>query len=461
MGVRAFGVARATPALPGAPRVARRHAAPAGAPAGGGLPRPRAPGPGPPRRPPQRRPARPRDRGRGGAREPLRAGPRPEPRRGRGRGVLVGSLLLALRRVAGGGGRRGPRGRAASPLPWLAAAAGRGARGDGWSRCAASSPPGSWTACRGWRTSWPSGGEGDHAAAVAAVEPRGRRRAAAPRPRLGPRAARSRASAPTSPRSPCSPWRSRRRAPGALDGVQLAVVALADPRRVRGRGRPARGLARGWAPCASPRGRLFEVDGPAPGGRASPPGPRPAPVAGAARPRGARPALHLPRRAPPRARRREPPPRAGPARRGRGPERLGQVHPRPPAAALLGRPAGEPPPRRRRRAGLALRPRARGDRLRRPARPPLHRDAAREPRCSPAPAPRDDGAARRPRRGPARRPRRRACREGSTPGSASRASSSREASGSASRSPARCCGRRPSCSSTSRPRTSTPSPSAR
>ena len=111
----------------------------------------------------------------------------------------------------------------------------------------------------------------------------------------------------------------------------------------------------------------------------SPPGAgaeRPTPAG----PRGARPPLHLPGRAAPRARRREPPPRAGPARRGRGAERLGQVHPRPPAPALLGRPAGEPPPRRGRRAGLALGPRARGDRLRRPARAPLHRHAAREPR---------------------------------------------------------------------------------
>ena len=55
----------------------------------------------------------------------------------------------------------------------------------------------------------------------------------------------------------------------------------------------------------------------------------------------------------------------------------------------------------------------------------------------------------------------RACRTGSTPGSASRATSSRGASGSASPSRGRCCGTRPSSSSTSRPPTSTPSPSAR
>ena len=84
--------------------------------------------------------------------------------------------------------------------------------------------------------------------------------------------------------------------------------------------------------------RLFEVTDQPPA-VAEPAGARRRAGRGTTGPRGTRPPLRLPGRAPPRARRREPPPRAGPPRRGRGPERLGQVHPRPPAAAFLGRPA--------------------------------------------------------------------------------------------------------------------------
>ena len=113
-----------------------------------------------------------------------------------------------------------------------------------------------------------------------------------------------------------------------------------------------------------------------------------------------------------------------------GPSGSGQVHPRPPAPALLGRPPGESPPRgpdARRGPPTAC--------ARRSPSPPSARTSSREP-CARTSSSRLRAPARRSCAPPWPRPASTtwwcACRRGSTPGSASRGCSSRGASGSAS-----------------------------